>query len=292
MTSTRIVTRYDPCMPLTMLAALLLAQVEPIPVAVAGKPFAEVRFDATKPYVYPIRTASGKVITRRYPMETVAGETTDHPHHRGMWFSHGDVNGWDFWANEPTQKGVGKGRGKIQVKHAKLRTPDTVSFQAEWLSPDGVLIQEDRQLTFRGESNVRAIDVDITLTARTRAVFGDTKEGVFAIRLRDEFTAKQGGWMTNAEGLSGMKEIWGKPSPWVEYVATLEGEPVAVRIADHLENPRHPTRWHARDYGLFAANIFGVHDFLEDKSKDGSITLAPGESLRFRYTVTVGPPSR
>lgn len=276
-------------MPYLAIAAAALALEIP-PIAVAGKPFAEVRFDAAKPYVYPIRTASGKAITRRYPMEAVAGETTDHPHHRGLWFSHGDVNGWDFWANEPSQKGVGKGRGEIRVKSARAPKPDTVTFAAEWTSPDGVLVEEERRMIFGGAGDKRTIEVDVKLTAKQRVVFGDTKEGVFAIRLRDEFTAKQGGKMVSAEGLSGMKAIWGKASPWVEFTGVVEGEPVAVRIADHPENPRHPTRWHARDYGLFAANIFGLHDFLNDKSRDGSLTLAAGESVRFRYTVTIAPP--
>lgn len=275
-------------MPFVLMAVAALALDIP-PVAVDGKPFAEVRFDATKPYVYPIRTASGKVITRRYPMETVAGETTDHPHHRGLWFSHGDVNGWDFWANEPSQKGVGKGRGEIRATQAEFHPPDTVTFEAEWRSPDGVLLRERRRMKFSGGAGTRTIEVDVQLTARQRVVFGDTKEGVFAIRLRDELTEKRGARIENAEGLSGMKNVWGKASPWVEYSGMLEGEAVAIRITDHPENPRYPTRWHARDYGLFAANIFGLHDFLNDKTKDGSLTLAPGESVRFRYTVSIGP---
>jgi hypothetical protein len=279
-------------MPLTLLVATVFAQTAPIPVAVDGKPFAEVRFDATKPYVHPIRTASGKVITRRYPMEIISGETNDHPHHRGLWFSHGDVNSWDFWANEPTQKGVGKGRGEIRVKHAEARGGNIVALQAEWTTPDGVLVEEERVMTFSGTGDTRTIALDINLTAKQRVVFGDTKEGTFAIRLRDELTGKHGIKITNAEGLVGMKDVWGKASPWVEYSGVLEGEPVSIRITDHAENPRFPTRWHARDYGLFAANIFGLHDFLNDKSKDGSLTLAAGDSVRFRYNVTIAPPSK
>lgn len=292
MTSTRIVSRYDPFMPCWLLVTVFLSQSHAISVPVNGKPFLEVQADGTKPYVHPIRTASGKVITRRYPMETVAGETTDHPHHRGLWFSHGDVNGWDFWANEPSQKGVGKGRGEIKLVEMRSRNNGEVYLTADWKTPEGVLLTEERTMSAGGSEKTRRIDLDIKLTAKERVVFGDTKEGTFAIRLRDEFTAKQGGTMTSAEGASGMKAIWGTASPWVEYVTTLEGEPVAVRITDHPENPRYPTRWHARDYGLFAANIFGLHDFLNDKSKDGSLTLAPGESVRFRYTVTIGPPTK
>lgn len=292
MTSIRIVSRYDPVMPCLLAVALLMSQAPPVPIDVNGKPFAEIRFDTTKPYVYPIRTASGKVITRRFPMETVPGETTDHPHHRGLWFSHGDVNGWDFWANERSQEGVGKGRGEIKAGKVTL-ADGTAKFSATWDSPAGILLAEDRTMRFSGDASTRTIDVDVTLTAKQKVVFGDTKEGVFAIRLRDELAEKQGsGKITTAEGLTGMKAAWGKASPWVEYSGVLEGEPVAVRITDHPENPRHPTRWHVRDYGLFAANIFGLHDFLNDKTKDGSMTLEPEEKLRFRYRVTIGPPAK
>jgi hypothetical protein len=93
--------------------------------------------------------------------------------------------------------------------------------------------------------------------------------------------------MTNAAGATGMKDVWGKPSPWVDYSGTVDGQPVGIAIFDHSKNPKHPTTWHARDYGLFAANPFGDHDFYNDKTKDGSVTIDPGKSLRFRYRVVL-----
>jgi hypothetical protein len=84
-----------------------------------------------------------------------------------------------------------------------------------------------------------------------------------------------------------MKDTWGKASPWMDYFGTLEGEKLGVAILDHPGNPKHPTYWHCRDYGLFAANQFGEHDFFRDKTKDGGVTLEPGKSLRFRYRVIV-----
>ena len=96
--------------------------------------------------------------------------------------------------------------------------------------------------------------------------------------------------MTNAEGASGMKKVWGKPSPWVKYVGDVEGEKIAVAILDHPGNPKHPTYWHSRDYGLFAANIFGERDFFNDKTRNGSVTIEPGKELRFRYRVIIAGP--
>ena len=248
-------------------------------ITVEGAPFAEFRTDATKPYLHPIRTGSGKVISESRP--------SDHIHHRGLWFSHGDVNGWDFWANEPSQRGAGKGRGEIQVRGYR-RVGDFLTMSAEWTTPEGVLLREERRMNFSGQAGLRVIDFDAALTAAVPVKFGDTKEGTFAIRLVRELTEKAGGGrMRSAEGLVGMSKVWGKASPWVDYSATLAGEEVGVTIYDHPENARHPTRWHARDYGLFAANIFGLHDFLNDKTKDGSLTLAAGETIRFRYRVVI-----
>lgn len=280
-------------MPLALVIAVVLAQSvpsagQPIAIDIQGQPFTELRTDSTKPYLHPLRTPSGKVITRQFPMADVAGETKDHPHHRGLWFSHGDVNGWDFWSNEKDQKGAGKGRGDIIVTRSKKKGKSEITLTADWKSGDGVLLREDRVIKFRGDQNARIIDLDITLTALKDVKFGDTKEGTFAIRLRDELTEQKGGAkMTNAEGKAGEKLVWGKPSPWVDYVGQLEGETVGVAILDHPSNPGHPTHWHARAYGLFAANIFGLHDFYKGEGKDGSRTLKSGEKLHFRYEVVV-----
>jgi hypothetical protein len=145
-------------------------------------------------------------------------------------------------------------------------------------------------MTFYDEPDIRMIDFDIRLTASEPVKFGDTKEGTFAIRLADSMTEKAGGGvMSNAGGQQTMKMVWGKRSPWVDYSGMVGAETVGVSIFDHPANPEYPTYWHSRDYGLFAANIFGEHDFYNDKSKDGSISLEPGKSLRFRYRVVIHP---
>ena len=116
------------------------------------------------------------------------------------------------------------------------------------------------------------VDFDIKLTAGEAVKFGDTKEGSFGLRLADPLKEQKGtGKMTNAEGKVGEKAVWGRPSPWVDYAGTLEGEQLGITIMDHPTNPGHPTHWHARAYGLCAANIFGLHEFDNDKTKDGSV---------------------
>ena len=265
-----------------------------VDVSIDGQAYSSFFFgpDTTKPYLHPLRTATGQIISRRYPMENVEGEKRDHPHHRGLWFSHGDVNGWDFWANDKNQKGVGKGSGTIALKKlGKLKggkKQGSIEASFEWKDGTGkALLADDRKITFHAGGPHRIIDYDITLKALVESKFGDTKEGAFAVRLIKELDEENTGTMTSSTGATKEKNIWGKAFPWVDYVGTLNGGQVGVAFLDHPKNPRYPTFWHARAYGLFASNIFGLHDFLRDKTKDGSLTLAPGQTLRFRFRVVI-----
>jgi hypothetical protein len=269
-----------------------------IRIDIDGKHFSDymIGADAPKPYLHPLRTASGKQVTRSFPMDLVEGEKRDHPHHRGLWFSHGDVNGYDFWANEKNQKGVGKGRGEIKVVKVKDiksgKKSGTISTLQDWIDATGKrLLSEARTMTFYSETGGnRTVDFDITLTAIEESVFGDTKEGVFAIRLARALEEEISGTMVNADGGEKEKNVWGKRSPWVDYSGTLDGEKIGIVILDHPTSFRHPTYWHSRAYGLFASNIFGVRDFTRDKtSTAGAATLKPGETMRFRFRVIIHP---
>src|SRR5262249_18115193 len=159
----------------------------------------------------------------------------------------------------------------------------TLSATMDWKDPDGkTLLVEAEDMTFAGDARLRTIDFHITLTAAVDVTFGDTKEGAFAIRLVEPFTARKGGKMVNAEGKPGMAEVWGKRSNWVDYTATLDGEPLGVAIFDQPSNPRHPTYWHARDYGLFALNPFGRKAF-DETQEESAWKLPNGQKLEFRW---------
>jgi len=275
------------------LALPLLAQPVPdkIDVNIDGKPFATFNsgMDAWKPFLAPLRSASGKIVTRRFPMERVEGESKDHLHHRGLWFSYDDVNGVKFWENDPTY--TKPNIGKIVVKRAALKDgagSKTIDAVFNWNDPSGkTLLVESRTMTFSGDSSTRTIDFDITLTASDKVVFGDTKEGAFAIRLADALAEKKGtGKMVNAEGKVGMKDVWGQRSNWVDYSGAIDGEKLGVAMFDHPANPGHPVRWHSRDYGLFALNPWGQRAF-DPKAEESHITLAPGGSLHFRWRVLI-----
>jgi len=281
---------------LTAFAQVKITTQGPAEVAVEidGKPFTVFYAgpETTKPYLHPLRSASGKAITRFYPMENVEGETKDHIHHRGLWFTHGDVNGLDFWSNDPTQQGPKKGKVVLKQMGKLTSGAKTGSIAAsfEWVTSEGKpLLREDRTMTFYSHPTLRIVDLDVTFTGIEKAHFGDTKEGFFALRLKDPLIGRRSGKMVSVDGRVGEKQVWGKPSPWVDYYGQLDGETLGVAILDHPTNPKHPTHWHSRDYGLFAANIFGERDFYNDKSRDGGRTLEPGQKWRFRYRVIIHP---
>jgi hypothetical protein len=259
-----------------------------IAVSIDGKPFTTFEYGekVAKPYLAPVRSASGKIVTRGFPMEEIAGESRDHLHHTGLWFSYDDVNGNKLWENHPSYTKPHMGR---EVVKSTEFAGNTLRAVIEWRDTDGkVLLVENRDMTFGGDAKLRTIDFRITLTAAQDVTFGDTKEGAFAIRLAEPFTEKKGGRMVDADGRATMKNVWGKRSNWVDYTADLGGEKLGVAILDHTSNPRHPTYWHARDYGLFALNPFGRNAF-DEKLEESKWKLAKGEKLAFRWMVVVHP---
>ncbi len=268
-----------------------------ISVEIDGQPFGDFIYgpDAYKPYLWPMRSASGKIVVRQYPMvKDIPGETHDHNHQRGLWFAHGDVNGYDFWGSDILNK-PGPKEGKIVVKRvleAKSgKKSGSIKVLLNWNDHDGkTLIEETRTLTFYSDPKLRTVDVDLILDPKQKVVFGDTKEGTFGIRIAAPLQEEKGnGRMVNAQGAETEKNVWGKPSEWVDYAGTLDGEQLGIAIFDHPDNPRYPVRWHSRGYGLFAANPFGLADFEHDKTKNGAMTVEPGQKLHFRYRVVIHP---
>ena len=256
--------------------------------------FAVMRTDGRIPYVWPLRDASGEDVTRAFPMEKGRpGEATDHPHHQSLWFTHGDVDGHDFW-HDPECRIVIEGDPWVTLRPELFQSAFTQ--QLTWTAPGKpVVLREERTYRFVAAKGIRLVEVESTLTAPSAEVdadgvlFGDTKEGSFALRLRPELRLKGAvavGTISNSEGqVNG--DCWGQRAQWVTYDAPLGQKRLSVTIMDHTKNLRHPTRWHARDYGLVAANPFGVHGFGGGAPGAGDFRLAPGKSLTQRYLVVV-----
>ena len=226
-------------------------------------------------------------MTRNWPMKDTPGEEHDHQHHRSLWFAHGAVNGHDFWSEA---KSFGKTVHDDFLEVSSGKDAGVIKERNKWVAADGTVVcTDERTLRFYnpGSASERVLDFDITLFASNgELTFGDTKEGTMAVRLAETMRVrgKVGkGHIVNSEGVRDGK-TWGKRANWCDYYGPVEGKTVGIAIFDHPQNPRHPTWWHVRDYGLFAANPFGQHDFqsLPDKNA-GNLVVPAGKSITFRY---------
>lgn len=256
-------------------------------VTIDGEPFAELRYKGyPKPIVYPVIGPGGVTMVRHYPMKKgVEGEASDHPHQQSLWFTHGDVNGVSFWH-------IGSDAGKIVCTGAeKVHSPSAAApgvgmkLSDEWRDSKGKVLCTDEQtiLFFALPNGDRAIDYTVTIHASEGDVtFGDTKEGTAGIRTNPKLRIDKGAEAVNSEGDEG-RSVWGKRADWVDYWADIDGKTVGVAIFDHPSNPRHPTWWHARHYGLVAANPFGIHDFERKERGAGDMKIEKGKSGTFRY---------
>ena len=287
-------------------------------IQVDGNPFTSYIYPESlmKPVLYPLRTVKGTFITRGWPMDPRPGERIDHPHHVGMWLNYGDVNGLDFW-NNSTEIPAEKKNNYGTIKHRRVNKMTSGDSQAEldvttdWQKPDGSnILREDTKFIFSGTGDMLTVERITKLTALTEDVsFKDNKEGVFGIRLARElehpsdkpelFTDASGNKTTvaqlNNEGVTGKyrssegkegDDVWGTRGKWVNLNGTIGEEPVSLAILDHPENVGYPTYWHARGYGLFAANPLGQKEF--SKGKDVlDFKLPSGKSVTFRYKVLI-----
>ena len=250
------------------------------------------RTDYRFPYLYPVYSPSGANVVRNWPMKPdVLGEEQDHPHHRGIWLAHGSVNGHDFWTDTGKKDPVIRLNSIIQ-KEVKNDIAQLVA-DLTWVAKGTELLKETRSYSFsKPNAETLRIDIHSTLIALTdEVVFGDTKEGTFAIRTDRTLrvkgpTAKSN--LTNSEGKTNL-DAWGKRANWAAYTGPDELEkPTVVAIIENPNSFRSPTHWHARDYGLLAANPFGIHDFEKKKDKNfGNYSLKKTESITLNYTVII-----
>jgi hypothetical protein len=252
-----------------------------------------------KPFLHGLRAPSGTVVTRGFPIEKIPGETSDHAWQRGLWFTHGDIAGVDYWrelggdntgvSKFPLPLGllVVKGAPRLRTgRNGAVLTAEMELVPVKEKKPTGTMTQS---FAFSRGGNANIIDVHVTVAAdRGIALkFGDTEEGCLGFRFREEFRQDRGATLMNSDGLVTTEKIWGKRAQWVDYSTAIGAEKVGVTIMDHPKNPRHPTFWHARGYGMCAANPFGEHDFFDDRTRDGSVTVPKGGRIDFRYRVVI-----
>jgi hypothetical protein len=289
-----------------------------VDVSVEGEPFTSYLWPTklAKPVLYPLRTARGTIVTRGYPLEPRPGEHVDHPHHAGMWLNYENVNGIDFWNNsEAIMPKDAPRMGTIQQRTILLAKGGSgqgeLEVEADWLTYDKkVLLKEHTRYVFRGGPNFRSVDRITTLQAQgEKVVFGDAKDGMLGLRVaralempsdKPEVFADASGRATTvakldntgvngvyltSEGKKG-EAAWGTRGRWCNLSGKVGEELVTISIFDHPSNPGFPTYWHARGYGLFAANPLGEKIFSNGK-EELNLTLAPRQSVTFRYRVLI-----
>ena len=232
------------------------------------------------PILHPVIGPGGLRVTRGYPVTERPDEAADHPHHRGLWFTHGDVNGIDFWHGTDSD-------GRIEVWDVAVDDDSVVEIETVWRDAEGNdLLAGQRRMRLGRIGAMRAIDLQITLQAKFGPVrFGDTKEGSMAIRLAPQLRLEglvATGQILNSAGDRNGK-AWGKKARWVDYSGTIEGQELGVTLLDHPDNPGSPCWWHARGYGLLAANPFGARAFAGLPRGSADLVLGEDESVTFRY---------
>lgn len=287
-----------------------------VDVMIDGKLFTSYWWPDTvyKPILYPIQTAAGTAITRGFPIKSRSGERRDHIHQVGNWLNYGNVNGYDFWGNgSEGKRDVSNG----QIKHLSIEklsekgSEGIMSTTASWVDPRGKeLLAEKTEFHFIAKGSIRIIDRIATLTATGGAVvFKDTKEGCFGIRVARQLelpsneditlTDAQGNPTTvkamsnegvtgnyrSSEGITG-ENVWGTRAKWMDLYGSIGDEKISLVICDHPRNLSYPTYWHARGYGLFAANPFGAKDFTKGK-EELNYNIAADKSLTLRYRIII-----
>lgn len=293
-----------------------LANDKKVDITIGGKPFTSFLYsdNLEKPVLYPIRDAAGTVVTRSFPLDKRDGDPTDHPHHIGLWFNYENVNGLDFWNNSyaiPAAKKSGYGWIKTdKVLEAKSGKTGLLSYHANWVNQaNDVLLEETTQFEFSGTTNQRIIDRTTTLKAMTDVKFNDAKDGMLGLRLAHELqiptkedqkftddkgivTVVKGGtdnlangnYLTSA-GKTG-DDAWSTRGVWCKVYGKIGADSVSIAIIDHPKNPNYPTFWHARGYGLFAANPLGEKVFTNGKSEK-NFMLKKDEFVTFKYRIII-----
>ncbi len=289
-----------------------------VDVSIEGQPFTSYVWpdELAKPVLYPLRTAKGTMVTRGYPLEPRPGERVDHPHHAGLWLNYESVNGIDFWNNSKAIKpqdspkmGTIEQRSIVSAKGGSEQ--GELEVEADWLTSDKkVLLKEHTRFVFRGGPNFRSVDRVTTLQALgEKVVFADAKDGMLGLRVvraleapsdKPEVFSDASGRPTTVAKLDNMSvngvyltsegkkgdAAWGTRGRWCNLSGKIGDEPVTISIFDHPANPGFPTYWHARGYGLFAANPLGQKVFSNGK-EEMNLTLAPNQSVTFRYRILI-----
>ncbi len=294
-----------------------------VDITIDGQPFTSYIWPTSlkKPVLYPLIDSEGVTVTRGYPLAPRPDERVDHPHHAGLWFNYGNVNGFDFWNNSDAIPP--ENRAKMgTILHSKIISTKSgpnrgeLVVESTWIpgSPTGEnkpILTQTTRYTFEKRKGTRIIDIEVTLRALDRAIFKDDKEGLIGMRVArwlESPTEKGGtfldsngnptqvaaapatstpatGQYLTSEGIKG-DAVWSTRARWCALTGTDGPHTATIALLDHPKNPNYPTYWHARGYGLFAANPLGQTIFAPHATPF-NFTLEKDQSVTFRYRVAL-----
>lgn len=244
-----------------------------------------------KPYFWPLNGPDGVPMTRAFPMEKTPGGSTDHPHHRSIFFGHQSVDGVDFWLEKQTGGKHGPpGHATTTEVVAAESGPDqaVLHTRTDYCAPDGrVVLKDERRFVFREdpERNARIIDVEITFIGCTPSVtLGDAKDAGLSIRVADTMAAKNGGGIVDARGAVGEAAAYGKKAPWCDFHGPNGGRVMGVAMLQHPDSWGFPAPWHVRSYGLMTSNPFGLKSVGKEQ-RSGALTISRGERATLKYRI-------
>lgn len=259
-------------------------------ITVGGKPFTSYHYGSNlvRPFLFPVLGPGRRSVTRSWPMDpSVPGEVQDQPHQKSLWVGYGDCNGVDNWTDLP---GHGSQRHRGFAARVSGSVFGRLSARIAWCTPRGATqFDETRDVTvYATAGGLRLMDVTVTLAMTRAAVtFRDTKEGgLLAVRVASSMDGRRGGVIETSEGAIGQAEAWGRPAAWCDYSGDVGGRREGIAVMDHGGNPRFPTGWHVREYGLMAANCFAWSHYRPG-GPNGDMTFRKGSKTTWRYRVCI-----
>jgi len=288
-----------------------------VDITIDDKPFTSFVWPTSlkKPTLFPLITSDGVTVTRGYPLEPRPGERVDHPHHAGLWFNYGNANGFDFWNNSEAIEPENRAKmgdvvfKKILKAHSGPNSGE-LDVESTWITGHNQpILEQTTTYIFSEQKGARVIDQIVTLKALDRVVFHDDKEGLLGMRVAHwlESPNEKGGVFTDASGRptqvasadttvatgvyltsEGVKgdAAWGTRGRWCALTGHIADHTVTIGIFDHPQNPGFPTYWHARGYGLFAANSLG-RSIFDPKQPALNFTIDKDQTVTFRYRIVL-----
>lgn len=227
-----------------------------------------------RPFLYPLNGPSGETLTRMgHP------GAPDHDHHRSVWFAHYKVLGIDFW---------GDGRNDAHVRQIDwLAYEDSdddarMAVRLGWFDghdPAELLVQELVVAVRDDGAGGTFLETQSRFIPKADSLeFQQTNFGFLAVRVAKSISGFfGGGTLTNSDGKTGEKAIFGKASKWMDYSGSV-GSPdnptnEGITFFDHPTNPGQPTGWHVREDGWMGASPCMNASIVSEKTRP----------LRLRY---------